>query len=144
MNVFINGTEISSALITINSGLNFSRFDAEELIVKSYTINIDFQEFVDVIEATYNFIRDEIKLDDLEQNEISEFSKTGYCSLNVLMNHKEDLKKIILNYLDRPLLEKLVISNQSAIYVINSTDRIEIENSIVKISGRLFEKTPPV
>jgi len=144
MNAFINGIEIASRLISINSGLNFGRFDVEDLIVKNYTINIDFQEFVDVIEATYNHARDEIKLDDLEQNETSEFTKTGYCSLRELLNHKKDLKKIIINYLDRPLLEKLVISNQSAIYVINSTDRIEIENSIVKISGRVFEKKLPV
>lgn len=139
MTVLINDIEIETKFVTVNDGLNYGRFDSKELEISNYIIKISHQEFIDVIEDTYNTIRDEIKLDDVMQNETSEFSSTGYCCLPDLMHHHKDLKAIIITYLDRPLLEKLLISNNKSNYIINSTDAVEIDDSHIKIFGRVVK-----
>jgi hypothetical protein len=140
MTVLINDIEIETKFVTVNDGLNYGRFDGKELEISNYIIKIRHKEFIDVIEDTYNTIRDEIKLDDVSQNEISEFSNTGYCNLPTLMQHHEDLKAIIITYLDRPLLEKLLVLNNKATYIINSTDAVEIDDSHIKIFGRVIKR----
>ena len=140
MNLLINDIEIETKFVTVNDGLNYGRFDGKELEISNYIIKISHQEFIDVIDDTYKTIRDEIRLDDVLQNETSEFSSTGYCCLPDLIHHSKDLKAIIITYLDRPLLEKLFVSNNKAIYFINSTDAVEIDNSHIKIFGRVFKR----
>tara|TARA_R110002033_G_scaffold37974_1_gene77158 strand:- start:9882 stop:10307 length:426 start_codon:yes stop_codon:yes gene_type:complete len=139
MTVLINDNKIKTKFITVNDGLNYGRFDGKELEISNYIIKISNQEFMDNIEDVYNTIRDEIKLDDVMQNETSEFSNTEYCSLPILMQHPKDLKAIIKANLERPLLEKLLVSNNKGNYIINSTEAVEIDDSHIKIFGRVFK-----
>ena len=52
--------------------------------------------------------------------------------------YKIDLAEIIETYLDRDIFAKVLPINVDAGYVINSTDRVEIEDKGIRISGRAY------
>ncbi|MEZ5008082.1 MAG: hypothetical protein R2753_08030 [Chitinophagales bacterium] len=141
MNVFINQFEVDKKIISVNTGLNFGRFDYKGLVIDHYKIVLSQQELIDFIEVDYNEIKDEIKLDDDLQKETSEFSAINYCSLNELLaTNGNKLFSIVTTYLDRILFEKLFPSSNNGHYIINSTDSVVVVNDKIEISGRTYRK----
>ena len=141
MNVFINQFEVDKKIISVNTGLNFGRFDIKGLVIDHYKIVLSQQELIDLIEVDYNEIKDEIKLDDDLQKETSEFSAINYCSLNELLaTNGNKLFSIVTTYLDRILFEKLFPSSNNGHYIINSTDSVVVVNDKIEISGRTYRK----
>ena len=137
MEVTIQGAKIDTTLISYNDGLNYGRFsdDTEKL---PYEIAIAKDDFIKLLEKDYTAIKEEIKQDDIAQNETSEFTNTNYCGLIELLNHPEDLQEIFSTYLDRILFEKLFTNSKEVIYVINSTATIVHKNKIIYISGNIY------
>lgn len=140
MKVYINDLEVDKALISQNTGLNFGRFDFDGLLIDNYRIIIPYKDFIDIIEADYNVIRDEIKLDDEAQNETSSFTIINYGSITKLLENKQAMQDIITTYLSTILFSKLFAKSNNASFIINSTDMVEINNNKIEISGRSYRK----
>lgn len=142
MQLLIDGNVTDITVITVNDGLNFGRLsNISKSHISEYEIVLTKEEFVQLVEPNYNSIRNEIKQDDIQFNDSSEFSQTGYCSLQELLDHEKELDLIFKNYLDRELFIKIFPSTETSLYIINSTDTIIVDNGLVKISGRAFEKS---
>jgi len=140
MKVYINNSEVDKSLITVNTGLNYGRFNYEELVIDTYKIIIPIQEFIDAIEPDYNSIRDEIKMDDEKLNETSVFTNINYGSMTVLLKDRKALQEITFTYLDSILFSKLFSQTIHPNYIINSTDLVEVFEDAIEISGRSFRK----
>lgn len=137
MQVTIRGTKIDTTLISYNDGLNFGRFSDDTVIIP-YEIVLEKGNFIKHLEKEYNTIKEEIRLDDVTQNETSGFTNTNYCSLVELLNHPEDLQEIFSTYLDKILFEKLFKNANSVKYIINSTATIVHKNNIIYIRGNVY------
>lgn len=139
MNVFINEVEIDKKQLSVNTGLNFGRFDFEGLLIDDFKIVLTEQEFKDCIEPEYNSIRDEIKKDDQIQNDSSAFTAIDYGSISKLLQSNNDLiHEIVTTYLDRILYDKLFTKSGKGSFIINSTDVVMVNNNMVEISGRTY------
>ena len=136
MKVYIDNLEVDKNLIAVNISLNYGRFDYEGLVIDDYRVTLTIQEFIDAIEADYKGIRDEIKRDDEEQGEASEFTVISYGSIRELIKNKQALQDITTTYLDKILFGKLFRQSKNASFIINSTDLIEVKNDKIEITGR--------
>ena len=137
MKIEINNIPTESQKIAYNDGLNFGRFLDTSIIV-DYAIQLSKSEFIKLIEANYNQIRDEIKVDDETMNDISEFSEVGYCSLESLFTKDAAFSDIVKTYLGRPLLGKLVMPQENPKYIINSIGKAKVEDNTIIICGKAF------
>lgn len=140
MNVYINDFEVDKSLIYFNTGLNFGRFDFDGIQIDNYKITLSVAEFIGLIEADYNKIRDEIKLDDEVQDETSPFTAISYGTITELLQNKESLQEIITTYLDTILFGKLFLQTKNPGFIINSTDLVAKMNNQIEISGRSYRK----
>ena len=141
MEIFVDGNKTDSEAITVNDGLNFSRFyNLHTSQIREYELHLTKSELISLIEDEYIRVRDEIKQDDLEFNDTSEFSQTGYCSLENLLRFEEEFVIIIHDYLARELYTRLFPPTNDSHFVINSTDSIELNNKEVIIMGRTIIK----
>ncbi|WP_370477064.1 hypothetical protein [Tamlana flava] len=138
MKVTIDSLYIELNLVTYNDGLNFGRF-FEDTKVVDYTISLGQDHFLSLMEDFYNQVRNEIKADDEAMNDTSDFSESGYCSLQELFNHEVAFSEIVKAHLGRPLLAKLFLNSSNPNYIINSIDEIEVTNEIF-LKGRAFKK----
>ncbi|MGG5487779.1 hypothetical protein [Gaetbulibacter sp. PBL-D1] len=135
MEIKINNIPTESQNIAYNDGLNFGRF-LENMEVVSYTLKLSKNQFLALIEADYNQIRDEIKADDETMNDTSEFSESGYCSLEDLFTKTAAFSDIVKTYLGRLLLEKVVIPQENPKYIINSIGGAKVEDNAIIIYGK--------
>lgn len=140
MEVYMNEIAVDKALIDVNTGLNFGRFDNDGFLADNYHIILTFKEFIAAIEADYITIRDEIKMDDETQQETSAFTIIDYGSITALLENKQALQDITITYLDRILFSKLFTQTHNAIYIINSTEKVVANNDQIEISGRSYRK----
>ena len=140
MEVYMNEITVDMSLIDVNTGLNFGRFDNDGLLTDKYHIKLTFKEFIAAIEADYNTIRDEIKMDDETQHETSAFAIIDYGSITALLKNKQALQDITITYLDRILFSKLFTQTHKARYIINSTEKVAANNDQIEISGRSYRK----
>ena len=85
MKVLLNDAEIDKTILTLNDGLNYGRFDIDNILIDNYKIIISIKEFIQLIEKEYFEIRDKIQLDDEQYNDTSEFSSINYPSLDELI-----------------------------------------------------------
>ncbi|GAA0878715.1 hypothetical protein GCM10009119_16830 [Algoriphagus jejuensis] len=136
MKVYINEEEVDANLMSVNTGLNFGRFDYEGLVVSYYKIVLPTTAFIEAIEQEYTDIRDEIKLDDEEQKETSEFTAIQYGPISKLIENAQALRDVTVTYLDKPLFCKLFEQSDEGTFVINSTDLVEVVADRIEISGR--------
>lgn len=137
MKIEINNTPTESQNIAYNDGLNFGRFMENNEVV-SYALKLSRDQFLALIEADYNQIRDEIKADDKSMNDTSEFSEVGYCSLESLFIKDAAFSDIVKTYLGRLLLEKLVMPQENPKYIINSISGAKVEDNAIIIYGKAF------
>ncbi|TDY13833.1 hypothetical protein [Meridianimaribacter flavus] len=137
MEVEINNLNIDVDKVGYNDGLNFGRFIENKEVV-NYTLKLSKNQFLTVIEADYNQIRDEIKVDDEAMNDTSEFSEVGYCSLEDLFTKNAAFSDIVKTYLGRLLLEKVVIPQENPKYIINSIGGAKVEGNALIIYGKAF------
>ena len=137
MKIEINNIPTESQDIAYNDGLNFGRF-IENMEVVSYTLKLSKNQFLTVIEADYNQIRDEIKVDDEAMNDTSEFSEVDYCTLEDLFTKTVAFSDIVKTYLGRPLLEKSVMPQENPMYIINSIGGAKVEDNAIIIYGKAF------
>lgn len=137
MKIEINNTPTESQNIAYNDGLNFGRFMENNEVV-SYALKLSRDQFLALIEADYNQIRDEIKADDKSMNDTSEFSEVGYCSLESLFIKDAAFSDIVKTYLGRLLLEKLVMPQENPKYIINSIGGAKVEDNAIIIYGKAF------
>lgn len=138
MKTFLNGDLSDKACLTVNSGLNYGRFFGQT--EHAYEIRLSKDEFIGLVETTYNTIRDEIKLDDEMHQDSSDFSDSKYVSLPDLLYFKNEFDSIFKTYLDRNLFMKIFPELHENKYVINCTDSCRIEGNEIIIKGRAYEK----
>jgi len=139
MTVLLNHIEVAKELFIVNDSVNYGRFYDRK--TKDYQIQLTQYEIIELIEKDYCEVRNELKRDDQNYNDTSDFTKTNYCSLAQLFHHEADFEAIIKTYLDRTLFQKLFTASSKPTYVINSTDAITIKNDIIIFKGRAFEIT---
>lgn len=137
MKVFLNNQKINKELFTLNSGLNFGRFFDKNNTI--FEIRFKKDDFLDLIEQEYNAIKEEIRNDDLLNNETSEFRATNYCTLENLLKYSNQFEAIVKSYLDRELYLKLFPPTKQNKFVINSTDSVQYIGDEVILNGRVIE-----
>ncbi|PLX14425.1 MAG: hypothetical protein C0598_01325 [Marinilabiliales bacterium] len=141
MKVLLNDAEIDKTLLTLNDGLNYGRFDIDNILIDNYKIIISIKEFIQLIEKEYFEIRDQIQLDDEQYNDTSEFSSINYPSLDeLIIKFPQHLQEIFTTYFDKIFFAKLFTNSNNPDFVINSTDKISIINGYFEISGRTYSK----
>ena len=138
MKVLINGEETEIGKVSCNHGMNYGQFRLEGLEMDDYELILAKEEFTKVIESLYCRVREDIRADDIACNEESEFSRTGYVSLEKMFNHHEELESVISTYLDRDLFEKVLPLRIEQGYIINSTDDVTVSDETVSIKGRTY------
>lgn len=138
ISIFIDNSLISKEAISYNDGLNFNRF-FNNTVVKPFRVQISKEDFLSILEKNYNEVRDEIKEDDLLNNDSSDFKEVDYCSLQELLQKPKNLHSIFETYL-RSFFFKELSQNRNAIYVMNSIDGIKV-NEFVEIYGKAFVKS---
>jgi len=138
ISIFIDNSQISKETISYNDGLNFNRF-FNDTVVKPFRVQITKENFLSILEEEYSTVRDEIKEDDLLNNDSSDFKEVHYCSLQELLQKPKNLHSIFETYL-RSFFFKELAQNRKAIYVMNSIDAIEV-NEFVEIYGKAFVKS---
>ena len=137
MKILLEHIETSKDNFTFNDGLNFGRFYNHEKI--PFEIYFSKKEIIELIEKEYEKIRDEIKNDDILNNDSSDFSNTKYCSLSELFNYESDFEAIIITFLDKIIYGKIFNENKNFKYIINSTSSIKIKDDIIIIKGNAYE-----
>ncbi len=141
MEILIGGIKTNVGLVTINDGLNFSRFsEIPPSQIIEFELQMEISELISLIEDEYIRVRDEIKQDDIQFNDTSEFSQTGYCSLEDLLNFQRQFTDIIRNYLDREIYSRILTTAGKSQFIINSTDTVKIKNNEILLSGRAIIK----
>ena len=138
MKVLINGEETEIGKVSCNHGMNYGQFRFEVLEIDDYELILAKEEFIKVIESLYCRVKEDIKADDIACNEESEFSRTGYVSLEKMFGHHAELESIISTYLDRDLFEKVLPLNIEQGYIINSTDVVTVSDETISIKGRTY------
>lgn len=136
MRAFINNNEISLSDLSYNDGLNFNRFYDSNFL--NYSLVVSKNTFIKSLEKEYNRIRDEIQLDDLQHNELSDLSEINYCSFEKLLDNPVYLLNIFKDFLRNDFFMMLSVNSNSK-FVINSIDSIE-NASEISIKGRAFIK----
>lgn len=134
----LKGQPVESNLVSYNDGLNYGRFQESLKNVHPFIIELKLSEFIKLLEPEYNSIMEDIRADDLQYNEDSDFKAVNYCSLRELINNSYYLNEIFKYFLDRFLFSKL-FKTTSFKYVINATDSINVENETVHVYGRAFK-----
>ena len=138
MKVLINGEETEIGKVSCNHGMNYCQFRFEGLEIDDYELILAKEEFIKIIESLYCRVREDIRADDIACNEKSEFSRTGYVSLEKMFGHHEELESVISTYLDRDLFEKVLPLRIEQGYIINSTDDVTVSDETVSIKGRTY------
>ncbi|MDP6635419.1 MAG: hypothetical protein QGG42_11000 [Phycisphaerae bacterium] len=139
MIVSINGKRVGANRVTVNDGMNYGRFDSDRLQVDAYQLVLGKAEFTEAIEPEFDRIRMEIRADDIACREASEFTPSGYAGLSEMFDYPEDLARIVLTYLDRELLTRVLPPDVPAGgYVINSTESAEVSPNSITLTGRTF------
>ena len=129
MKAFINNKEISLSDLSYNDGLNFNRFFDSNVL--SYSLIVTKNTFIKSLEKEYNRIKDEIQLDDLQYNELSDFSEINYCSFEKLLDNPECLLNIFKDFLRNDFF-KMLSENSNSKFVINSIDSVENAKEITR------------
>jgi len=124
--------------ISFNDGMNYGQFRFDTSEIYEYELIVGRKEFIEAIEDSYDQAREEIQADDLACGEESEFSRTGYVSVEKMFSYPEELESIISIYLDKDLFQKLLSPKIETGYIINSTDQVAVSKDIVRIKGRTF------
>jgi hypothetical protein len=140
MKISISEKDKSFDEITFNDGLNYGRFDSDEIEVFPYEFCIAREEFISLMSGSYKNCLEEIKADDLLCNETSAFSQMDYVGINQAFDHPEAFSEAIETYFDRELFGKAIGHSENREFVINSTERVEVECDKVTISGRCFRR----
>lgn len=139
INCKIENNIIETDALGINTGLNFGRFDHYAGEPQKYSITITISHFIQLMEDQYNIVKDEIKADDKLNNDNSEFSQVGYCSLKDLIDeHEEEVVIIVSTYLRDALFDKLLNNSGNVRYVINSLDGILRKDDVLEITGKSY------
>jgi hypothetical protein len=138
MKVLINGEEIEIEKVSYNHGMNYGQFHFKALEIDDYELILTKEEFVQAIESSYYRVREDIRADDIACNEESEFSRTGYVSLEKMFSYPAELESVISTYLDRGFFEKVLPLHIEQGYIINSTDVVTVSDETVSIKGRTY------
>ena len=140
MVIYIDGNRVDPTTVTYNSGLNYGRFDADGILVESYTLVLDRDALINRLRSHYDRCVRELKHDDEITGERSELARLGWPTLDRLINYDDLFAETILTYLDRDLFSEFIQGQPTAKYVINSTERVELRGDNVLIVGRCFTR----
>ena len=140
MKVSISNEEESIDNITYNDGLNYGRFDSSEIEVFPYEYSIAKEEFVSLMSSSYEECLEEIRRDDISCNETSAFSQMNYADINSAFEHPEAFAEVIETFFERELFEKTLAENEARAFILNSTEKVEVSNEKITITGRCFKR----
>ncbi len=138
MKVLIEGVEEAIESVTYNDGLNYGRFDAGNIDIFSYEFVLTKSEFISLMSVSYQQCMVEIKADDEACNDSSPFKEMGYVAVDEAFHYPEHLAEAVSTFFDRELYSKVLGGAESAKFIINSTEKIEINNDRINIFGRCF------
>lgn len=138
MKIKINNKVIPLQEVSYNDGLNFGRINQPNKLYYNFSLELNFNEFLELIEDDFNQLRAEIKEDDSLYNDSSSFKEVNYNDLKNLLYAKSGLENIIVDYLDRIIYDKLFTTIERKKYTIQSTHFVEINNDKIIIVGQCF------
>lgn len=133
--VSVNQESIPLGLVTVNTGLNFTRFDQVENSVQRYSIQLQLSDFLQRIHPIYQAMLEEIRADDIACNDDSPFRQSQYRPLEDMLKNPEQLFEC-LGFLEREMLIELVGCSPHGKFVINSFESLSIDDSSVQLGGR--------
>lgn len=140
MRLELDGQPIDPSLVTYNPGVGFGKFKSETIAVHRYELFMDRAVIIADLSDAYRVVRDEIRVDDEEHGEISDFTATGYSGLEGAFDSPATLAEIIDTYFCRELLELYVTRRERFVYVINSVDRVTVSPEGILYEGRCFRR----
>lgn len=138
MKVVIEGVEAALESVTYNDGLNYGRFDSGNIDIFSYEFTLTKSEFISLMSVSYQQCMTEIKADDETFNDSSPFKEMGYVAIEEAFHYPEHLGEAVSTFFDRELYGKVLGKSEFVSFVINSTEKIEINNERISIVGRCF------
>lgn len=137
---WIDEVVTNTNLVTYNDGLNYGRFDATDLRIHEYKIEIDGKEFIRETQDEFWYCLCEMREDDKATGDNSPFKRSGYKPLSQMFEHPRELAECIDIWFDRYILDKFIGLKDTFDYVINSTDEIKVTETKVLLSGKCFER----
>lgn len=135
-----SGEPLSPDLFSVNYGMNFGQLRGEQYI--PYEVTIARKHAIELLQIDFNTARDEIRIDDAQCGETSEFSRCAYRDLSDAWNEAanySDIADAIDTYIGRELFIKLiplVPDHEPPKYVIDSIDKITIDERGMTIYGQ--------
>ena len=136
--VLIEGVEVEMESVTFNDGLNYGRFDSRNIDIYSYEFSLTKSEFISLMSASFQKCMVEIKADDEVYNDSSPFKEMGYVAIEDAFDYPEHLGEAMSTYFDRELYGKVLGSAKSSSFIVNSTEKVEINDERINIIGRCF------
>src|SRR5689334_4389619 len=98
---FVDGATIEPALLGTNDGLNYGRFDAPGLEVHAYEVRVGIEEVLAAKSADFDKLVEEMRTDDLLDDEPSALMRMGYPTMRDAFAHPDDLREVIRIFMDR-------------------------------------------
>lgn len=141
--LLFDGKQVPLRSLGTNDGLNFGRFDAPGLEVHSYELCVSADELVVAMSAEFDALVEEMKVDDLLDDEPSALQLMCYPKLREALHWPEELREVIRIFLEREILIAFVPFSGESDFVINSVDRIFVTESGVTLAGRCFRCRRP-
>jgi hypothetical protein len=139
----ISDQPVSPAAITYRE-LGFGQ--EVDLPLHPYQIVYGRSEFTDLLAKDYDELIEELKRDDQATGDSDFFRELGYPTLPILIDHPDRLSDAIIWYLWIDLLP-LTFPNKAGAeqnwkWVINSIDKVEVQNETVVVRGKVYVKQP--
>jgi hypothetical protein len=140
---FVDGATIEPPLLGTNDGLNYGRFDAPGLEVHAYEVRIGIEEVLAAMSAEFEKLVEEMRTDDLLDDEPSALMRMGYPTMRDAFAHPDDLREVIRIFMHREILWTFARFSEQSQYIINSTDAIHVDPNGLRFVGRCFARRWP-
>jgi hypothetical protein len=137
---FVDGEALEQALLGTNDGLNYGRFDAPGLEVHAYEVRVGIDEVLAAMSADFDKLVEEMRTDDLLDDEPSALMRMGYPTMRDAFAHPDDLREVIRIYMHREILWTFAPFSERSDYIINSTDEIHVAPDGLRFVGRCFAR----
>jgi hypothetical protein len=138
MHITIDQQVVNPNIVTYNDGLNYGRFDSDNIEIHSYRFFVERDDLVEKFSAIYWDCSEQIRQDDEKYQESSSFQALRYVSLYDAFAHPEHLGSAIETFLDKGIFQLYIPSQSDFVHVINSTDKVVVTALGVTIEGRCF------
>ncbi len=140
VDIRIDGSTVGAGEVGTNDGLNWGRFEGDNLVVRPYSLIAPLEVLVDEFSESFAELVEETRLDDRLDDEPSALAKMGYPTLAEAIRHPKFLEDVLDVFLARDILNHFAPFQGGERYIINSMECATISAGAMTFNGRVFSR----